>query len=225
MLGLNNDAPTEPNDRSRMKIGILILVVLIFFSADTAVSAYWGAIHGVTKALAKISAPSPAVPAKPANTRAVLPAKPPTPSITLADVAGNKEGFDEPLTRQLTADPSLFDSSDCKNAPNAEKRADCNAFVLLVRAGIINRMTGWEMRVKAPNSFAFRIEKDKKGALQIAEYAAPTTAHTTGAVNVSDFTRVKTFSVATTVASSHFIGSADGSQSFPPVPGLYMYTG
>ena len=225
MLGTENETLKKRFQFSGGEIFLLLLAMLIFAALSTAGSAYWGAQYGARKALAKISA-SPLTAVVPrAIPQMLLAAKSISPPpITSASVAGNGEGILDPLARQLTADPSLFSASVCKNRLSAKKKADCNAYVLAVTAGLINTMTGWEMRVKAPNSFRFVIEKNAEGNLQIAEYVASTGTHAIDTASANDLTKIAMFPVAQTVASSHFIGPQDGLPSFH-APGLYMYTG
>jgi hypothetical protein len=192
--------PTHVVEFSRGRLTAFLLAVLMLSCVYGWLAGYFAANHAIAKASVIPSArPELSLTAVP-PTAVVTP----IPSVSVADVAADGEGINNPFVRQLTANPSLFDSPICKNRPTAKERTGCNAYVLMVQAGLIDSLTGAEIRIyKEPNFVAFVIEKNADGSLQVAEYSA-----SRAATNMNAFTKVKTFPVAGTLAASHFIGSS-----------------
>lgn len=140
-------------------------------------------------------------------------------ALTISDVAGNGEGVENPFIRQMTANPTLVDFPVCRKKQTVKQQIGCNAQFLATNTGFAEWKFGEEMRVKAPNTVAFHIEKDASGNIQVAQYAVTIV---NGAITGSSL--VKTYRAAASVPASHFIGPMDGTTTFQTAH-LYMYTG
>lgn len=153
-----------------------------------------------------------------AQTQKVSLAKPSP--VTPITIAGNGEGVEHPLIRQIAANPSLVDFKACRIWQAGNQRTGCNAHLLCVQAGLCEWKHGEYMRVNKPGTVAIVIEKDTAGNLTVALYPVPTAASRSS----SGITQPTTYHVAASVGASHFIGPMDGTSAFQ-TPYLYMYPG
>jgi hypothetical protein len=154
------------------------------------------------------------------------------------------EGIEHPLIRQLIANPSLAGYTGDENDTAAVKQwAGHEVHVRTLKAGLIGRKFGEEIRVKTADQLAFVFQKDDKGNLVIVQYTA--TALAAAAAAQASRTTIASplaggitkdgilltteiiYPIAPAIAQSHFVGPQDGTTvlSPPHAQHLYMYVG
>ena len=171
---------------------------------------------------------TPAETSAPASTTA-----PTTPQVDFArDVVHKGGGIENPLKLQFIADPSLANgekykfTGDLKDPVAVKKWAGHAATVLNTDIGKRDWRFGGEIRVHAPDSVAYHIQKDASGKLQVVEYTVkvpPGPNSKTG--EGATFSLAATHNAAPTIAASTFLGV--GSDGHPlPLPSYeYLYVG
>ena len=153
------------------------------------------------------------------------------------------EGIENPLIRQLTADPARAGYTGKNNAVAIKKWVGREVHIRAVRAGLIGRKFGEEIRVKAADQVAVVFQNDEKGNLIIVQYTAAALAAATAAQKLATataspltggttkdgflLTKEIVYPVAPTIAASHFVGPQDGTTILSPPYSqhLFMYVG
>jgi len=220
-------------------------------------------LAALAKAIPPPTSPtSPSVDASALATPKSAAAPAPTPAstsaaITTMNVVHKGEGREHPMIRQLMADPDILAepgddlakigvkpfTGDRDNDKAAFKHwAGVMAHILETASGGIGPKFHEEIRVKAPETIAVRIEKDPTaGTILVVTYsvtatqstspetATTTVAGTSTATTNTSFTATQVVSqtVATTLADAHFIGPQDGTTALPAPYNQfeYMYVG